>query len=67
MRLVTIDENNTTQLIPTKNCSTIDMISTSEDRTIIGVDNSGSEIDEVRIVNTNSIKVSKLAKSKDLK
>lgn len=37
-----------------------------EDKAIEGVDGSGDKVDKVSIINTNSTKISKLVKSKEL-
>lgn len=49
-----------------KNYYAIDIISTSRGRAIKRVGDSSDEADKVGIINTDNIKVSKSAKSKDL-
>lgn len=66
MELVTTNEDNITKLAPTKEDSTIDRLSTEQGRAIKIVSNNSSEVDEVDIVDTKSIKASKSLKCNDL-
>lgn len=64
--LVTIVEGSNTQLVSTRDNSAINMPSTKQVRAIQGVGGDINEIDKVRVVDTNSIKVSKSVKCKNL-
>lgn len=66
IRLVIIGKGNNTQLASTKNGITIDILSTSEGRAIKRFCSSNGEVDNIDVINTNSTKISKSAKSKDL-
>lgn len=66
MRLVTTSESSTTQLVPTKDGSAIDITSTGKIRAIKEFGGRSNEVVEVSIIDVNSIKIFISAKSKDL-
>lgn len=63
---MTTSEGNTTQLTATRGCSIINMPFIKQNSTIERVNDNGNKFDKVDVVDVNSIKVSNLAKFKDL-
>lgn len=69
MRLETISEGDNIQLISTNGSNTIDITFISKGKAIKEVNGSRSKIDDVNVIDVNSIgsiKISKFAKSKNL-
>lgn len=66
MGLMTTGEDNTTELIATKNKSTINIPSIKNYKVIKEIDVDSNEFNEIDIVHVNSIIVSKSVKSKNL-
>lgn len=65
MGLVITSKGSITQFAPIKDNSTNNVMSTSKNRTIEETDDGDIEIDEISVIDANSIKISKSDKSKD--